>query len=140
MENHRVKFAIVLASISTVFSLGAAAAERQQLTPPLRMSPEQLTPTGPAPLLIACPEKLEGVHLSIDKQYTPPAGWSPLGYPTGYSSVTLKRYAHSVAGGKLNCSYGYSGLPTSLNLETISQPAPAGRNCTAVANFTFECL
>lgn len=112
------------------------AADIQQPMPRLGTSVQKLSPSA---ALIACPDKIHGVSLSIDAQYNAPSGWAPKLAPTGYQSQTLVISLHQVLSGKLYCSYAKTSLPTNLRLTSISKNVPAGKTCTAVSGFKFEC-
>lgn len=132
------KYLVVSPWLWALLLLGntSLAADIQQPMPRLGTSVQKLSPSA---ALIACPDKIHGVNLSADAQYNAPSGWAPKLTPTGYQGLTLVISLHQVLGGKLYCSYAKSSLPTSLRLTSISKNVPAGKTCTAVSGFKFEC-
>ena len=101
------------------------------------------SPTGikaaPTAVIIPCPDKLYGVNLSINAQYSAPSGWGAKPTPTGYQNQTLVPSLHQVLGGKMTCTYAQTSLPSSYRLTYVSKPVPAGKTCTAIAGFKFSC-
>lgn len=113
------------------------AAELQ--SPVTRMKTPSGIKSAPTAVIIPCPSKLNGVNLSITAQYSAPSGWTGKMTPTGYQGQTLTISMHQVLGGKMNCTYAQTSLPSSYRLTTVSKPIPAGKTCTAVAGFKFSC-
>ena len=128
----------------TSFVLGVAfvctlsnAAELK--SPMSRMKRPTVTQSSPTAAIIPCPSKLYNVNLSINTQYSAPSGWTAKTTPTGFQGQTLVISLHQVLSGKLNCTYAQTSLPSSYRLTTVSKPVPAGKNCTAIADFKFSC-
>lgn len=132
-----LSFVLVVVFIGVSFAYAAEQRERSSRT-------LQKIPVKGATLaatIIECPDKLEGVNVSIESQMSPPSGWTAKNTPTGYSSITLVRSYHSVSPstGQLWCTYAKSSLQTSLRMTSIYIEAPENRTCTAVEDFKFSC-
>lgn len=98
---------------------------------------KMVSPTG---VIIPCPNKLHGVNVSIESQYSAPSGWAADGDShTGYQGQTLIISFHQVLSGKLFCVYGQTSLPSSYRITNISKAIPAGTTCTATAGYKFSC-